>query len=82
MKLETHQEGRIPVCVWSDGDGVQPFPGLGSRRRSQKLRGGGATKVLETEKMVEIDTVERERETELGFDSREDTRGDKRAALK
>ena len=24
----------IRVCVWSDGDGVQPFPGLGSRRRS------------------------------------------------
>ena len=35
-----------------------------------------------TEKKVEIDTVERERETELGFDSRENTRGDKRAALK
>ena len=35
-----------------------------------------------TEKIVEIDTVERERETELGLDSRENTRGDKRAALK
>ena len=33
-----------------------------------------------TEKIVEIDTVERE--TELGLDSRENTRGDKRAALK
>ena len=29
-----------------------------------------------TEKIVEIDTVERERETELGLDSREKTRGD------
>ena len=35
-----------------------------------------------TEKIVEIDTIERERETELGFDSRENTGGDKRAALK
>ena len=33
-----------------------------------------------TEKIVEIYTVERE--TELGLDSRENTRGDKRAALK
>ena len=35
-----------------------------------------------TEKIVEIDTVERERETELGLDSRENARGDKRTALK
>ena len=33
-----------------------------------------------TENIAEIDTVERE--TELGFDSRENTRGDKCAALK
>ena len=48
--------------------------------RSKKLRGGGATKVLNRE-----DSGNRhsgERETELGFDSGENTRGDKRAALK
>ena len=31
---------------------------------------------------MEIDTVERKRETELGLDSRENARGDKRIALK
>ena len=62
----------IRVCVWSDGDGVQPFPGLGSRRRSQKLRGGG--EVLDREDSGNRHC--RVRETELGLDSREKTRGD------
>ena len=35
-----------------------------------------------TEKIVEIDAVERERKTEFGLDSRENARGDKRTALK
>ena len=56
------------------------FLGFGCRRRSQELRGSGATKVLDREDSGNRHS--REGETELGLDSRENTRGDKRAALK
>ena len=75
-----NKKGRISERVWCDGDGVQPFLGLGSRRRSHELRCSGATKILDREDSGNRHS--RERETELGLDSRENTRGDKRAALK
>ena len=78
--LETQQEGRISVRVWSDGDSVQPLLELGSRKRSPEPRGEGATKVLDGKD--NRDRHSGKRETELGLDSREDTRGDKCAALK
>ena len=71
---------RISVRVWRDGDSVQPLLGLGSRRRPQEPRGGGATEVLDEED--NRDRHSGKRETELGLDSRENNRGDKRAALK
>ena len=70
---------KISVRVWSNGDSVQALLGLGSRRRSHEPRGGGATEVLDGE--ANRDRHGGKRKTKFGHDSRESTRGNKRAAL-
>ena len=42
-----NKRGRIPKCIWINGDSVQPF--LGFRERSQESRSDGDVKVLDRE---------------------------------
>ena len=65
--LETQQKGRVPVCVWSDGDGIQPFLGLGSWRCPQELRCGGVAEVLDREDKGDRHCGERETRPSLGL---------------
>ena len=45
----TQQTGRIPICIWSNGDSIQPFLGFIGRECSQESRSDGAVEILDRE---------------------------------
>ena len=40
---------RIPICIWSNVDSIQPFLEFRDRERSQESRSDGAVEVLDRE---------------------------------
>ena len=44
-----HKGESIKMCLWNDGNSLQPFLGFGGRKRLHELFGGGIIKVLDGE---------------------------------